>query len=79
MSAENFNVYTESANEVTLDRITRTSSRATWTDLLRGDDQVFLYIDKGVGFFDGSFVHTMTVNQTSSDNSAILVCWALTN
>ena len=76
MGAENFNTFTK--NDA-LSRLTVTSSRVTWTDLRRGDDQIFLYIDKGVGFFDGSFVHTMTVNQTSSDNSAIVICWALTN
>ncbi len=76
MAAENFNLYTKSDAP---GRLAVTSSRVTWTDLLRGDDQVFLYKDKGVGFFNGSFVHTLTIQQSSSDTSAVVVCWALTN
>ncbi len=77
MAAENFNIYT--ASDIP-GRLTRTSSRVTWTDILAGDDQVFLSKDKGAAFFDGSFVHTLTINQTASERGASYSgFWALTN
>lgn len=77
MVAENFNLFTESD---ALGRITVTSSRASWTDMRSGDDQIFLSSDKGTGFFDGSFVHTLTISHTASEKGASFSgFWVMSN
>ena len=77
MASENFLTFIESDTPA---RLSRTSSRVTWTDMLSGDDNIHVSLDKGVDFFDGSFVHTLTIEQTASEKAvAYSGFWALTN
>ncbi len=77
MAAENFNLFTKSDAP---GRLTVTSSRVTWTDMLSGDDQVFMSLDKGAGFFDGSFVHTLTISHTASEKAVSFSnVWVMSN
>ncbi len=77
MSAENFNTFLETDPGSV---ITRTSSRVTWTDLETRQDNTHVSLDKGVGFFDESFVHTLTISLTASEKAVSQVnFWAMTN
>ncbi len=78
MATEDLTTYTESD---ALNRLTVTTDRVTWTDLYRGDDQIYLYDDKGVDFFDGDFAHDITVKQTAGGGAtrSIVGVWGLTN
>ena len=78
MATEDLTTYTESD---ALNRLAETTDRVTWTDLYRGDNQIYLYDDKGVDFFDGGFVHDITVEQTAGGGGtrSIVGVWGLTN
>lgn len=78
MATEDLTTYTESD---ALNRLTETAARVTWTDLYRGDDQIYLYKDKGVDFFDGNFAHDITLKQTAGGGAtrSIVGVWGLTN
>lgn len=76
---ENLTTYTESD---ALNRLTETASRVTWTDMDRGDDQIYLYKDKGVDFFDEDFMHFFTVKQTGDSRTfdgGVVGAWGVTN
>ncbi|KKL80643.1 hypothetical protein LCGC14_2002710 [marine sediment metagenome] len=77
MAAENFNTFSETdPNSL----ITRTSSRVSWEDLTRNED-AFVFLDKGVAFFAGSFVHRLTFSITAGDASSSLfsALWLVAN
>ena len=77
MATENFTTYTESD---ALGRLTETASRVTWTNMLAGDDQIYLYKDKGVDFFNANFNIIQTICQTASDQGgAQVILWAMAN
>lgn len=72
---ENFIGYTEVDPN---SRITRTTRRVTWTDLTMNED-AYVYKDKGVDFFDGNFIHYLTVHLSAYANTVRGHFWALTN
>ena len=77
MSAENFNTFLETDPGSV---IARTSSRVTWTDMEARQDNSHVSLDKGVAFFDDSFVHTLTISLTASEKAVSKVFyWAMTN
>ena len=76
MATEDFTTYTESD---ALGRLGETVDRVTWTDLLGTDDSIFLYDDKGVDFFDGSFTHHLTTKSTKVETGSYVHPWGLTN
>ncbi len=77
MAAENFNTFLETDPGSV---IVVTSSRVTWTDMEARQDNTHVSLDKGAAFFDASFVHTLTISQTASENGASRVqFWAMTN
>ncbi len=69
MAAENFNTFSETDPN---SRITRTSSKVTWTNMTR-DESAFVDLDKGVGFFGASFIHTLHVKITAATTSSSLM------
>lgn len=75
MAIENFGDYTEVDPNT---RITKTSTRVTWTDLDR-NETAYVYRDMTEDYFDGDFTHVFTVYITSTINGSYVNCWALTN
>lgn len=73
--AENFLTYIE------LDpnsKIEVTSSKITFTNLYRGTD-AYVYYDKGVDYFDGDFIHYLTVCLTGSEGETQSYVWGIAN
>lgn len=58
MPIEDFTTYTETDP---LNRITRTSARATVTNITIDDDNTYLASDKGINHFSGDFAHLIDV------------------
>ncbi len=77
MAIEDFGTYTEVDPN---SRITVATRRVAWTDLAR-NESAYVYFDKTADFFDGDFVHEITVNITSGDQSSSLfsALWMLAN
>lgn len=75
MAVENFITYTEVDPN---SRITVTSTRVTWTDLDR-NERGQVYKDKGVDFFNGAFVHTLTLKITAIGSGVFMGIWHLRN
>jgi hypothetical protein len=73
--AEDFTTYTE---EDPNNRISTTSTRATFTGIARNED-AWLYIDKGVNHFDGDFEHLFQAKNESNSGPGICGIWSLTN
>ncbi len=61
-------------------RVTETDSRVTWASMTR-DETAYYADDKGVDFFDGDFIHLLTINTTNINYTDILlgVHWAVSN
>jgi len=77
VAAENFNTFLETDPGSV---IVVTSSRVTWTDILALQDNTHVSLDKGAAFFDGSFVHTLTISLTASEKAASRGhFWSMTN
>ncbi len=77
MVAENFNIFAETdpGNVIEV-----TSSRVTWTDIEARQDNTHVSLDKGAAFFDGSFVHTLTISLAASEKGASYsFFWSMTN
>lgn len=75
--AENFLTYQEVD---ALARLTVSSSRVTATNMLAGDDVIYVYYDKGAAYFDGNFNHYLTIALTASDQGGAQgIFWAMTN
>ena len=75
MAIENFGSYTEVDPN---SKITVGTRRAAWTDLNRNED-AYVYKDKGAAFFDGDFIHYLTIRFSATEISAEGGIWALTN
>jgi len=75
MAEENFLTYPEIDPN---SRITVTATRVTWAGLT-GNEDAYVYSDKGVNYFNGDFVHLLTLCITASVNNAVIYPWALTN
>lgn len=77
MVAENFLLSTEVDPN---SRFSQTSPRVTWADLSK-EEVAYVYLDKGVGFFDASFIHTFHVNITAADagSSTMSAIWMVSN
>ncbi len=72
---ENFLTYPEVDPN---NRVAVTSTRVTWAALDR-NETAYVASDKGVDYFDGDFVHTVTVNMTALVNGSYVNAWGLTN
>lgn len=79
MAKEDFSTYTETDPN---SRIVVGTRRVAWTDLIRNED-AYVYKDKGVDFFDGGFIHYLTIRATGYSGSAGTVnmgaYWGLAN
>ena len=75
MAAEDFTTFTEVDPN---GRISKTSSRVTWT-LLQRDEDAYVYKDKGASFFNGDFVFELDVRLTGGSNNGFVYYWALAN
>ena len=75
MAIEDFTTYTEvdSASRVAVG-----TRRVAWT-LLDGDEQGQVYKDKGANFFDGDFVHDLTLELTTTSSGVFTAIWELAN
>ena len=73
-ATENFSAYTEVD---VLDRITVDSgTQVTLTDFDRDDDR-YLYIDKGAGYFSGDFTHRFVITPSSATAQWSMVGFAV--
>ncbi len=78
MAFEDFGTFTE---EDPNSRIVVGTRRVEWTAIIRAED-AWVVKDKGVGFFDGDFVHYLTIrttdlSATQSVATLIVHCWAV--
>ncbi|KKM63924.1 hypothetical protein LCGC14_1506580 [marine sediment metagenome] len=77
MAAENFDTFVETDPGSVIEV---TSSRVTWTDIEARQDNTHVSLDKGAAFFDGSFVHTLTISLIASEKGASYsFFWSMTN
>ena len=77
MALEDYNTYTEVDPN---SRIVAATRRVAFTDLTI-NETAYVYSDKGAAFFDGDFVHHLTILITASDASMSVASglWALAN
>lgn len=75
MAFEDFSTYTEVDPNSKIGKGTR---RITFTDIERN---VLAYVnsDKGVNFFDGSFIHLITFNVSASSGNEVISPWVMSN
>jgi len=75
MATEDFTTYSKlDANS----RYTIIPSKITATDLPSTED-AYVYKDKGVNYFDGDFVHFLTVRMTAATDGGRFYFWVLAN
>lgn len=71
---EDFTTYTEIDPN---GRLSQTATTSSYTSLTRNED-AYLYLDKGLGHFDGDFTHYLAINYTSQDSgSSVVYLWAV--
>ena len=75
MAIENFQTYPEVDPN---NRVTITPTRVTHAALDR-NETAYVASDKGAAFFDGDFVHLLTIYVTSTVNGSYVNYWGLTN
>jgi len=75
MAKENFLTYPEVDPN---SRIAVTQDRVTWANITR-PEVAYVYSDKGVNYFDGNFVHLLTVVAISVENGMSAFHWAIAN
>lgn len=75
MAVEDFTTYTEVDPN---SRLAKTATRVIWTDLT-GDEDAFVYVDKGANYFADDFTHLITANNTALGHDVGVYCWVLTN
>ncbi len=76
MALEDFTTYNNDTDPNS--RIAETTRRITATAIQRNED-AYTYLDKGAAFFDGDFVHNLTVRITDGTQDGRAYVWALTN
>ena len=79
MADEKFLTYTETDPN---SRITRTDSRVSWAAITKNED-AYAYYDKGADYFNGDFVHLLTIRSIGPGGAVGLTArcsyWALAN
>lgn len=73
--AEDFTTYTEKDDN---NRATKTTTRITVASMPSTED-VYIYKDKTVGFYDGDFTFVATVNLTAADADGRQYVWMVAN
>ncbi len=76
MAVEDFTTFQEVDPNT---RIAKTATRVTCA-AIAGNEDAYVYYDKGVDYFDGDFTHYLTINMTAGDGATgRLYLWGLTN